>query len=559
MTPASARIGGVVLCCLCGALQVLAQEGRGQPDIKTLVQRQVAIRQTVLDIAKSMEVEGAAEHRVRTVLYALATNEILQAIKLLEQLSSANDQQVIARVAGDILANQDRAIKVLEEILGVVKLLEAQMKKEVAPSKGADMPPELQEKLEELHKKLQEFQKEQKKVIEATTDLAKQPVDNLTPEQEQQLRDLAATEDKWANFFEEKFHDLSKTPVQDKTVASMLKELVEIYSETKVAADALRQKAMEIATPAEEGGAELAKSLETNIEKWLPDYAERIKWQMEEPLQDYQVPMAELPKELEDLVGDLLEEEEDLMSDAEDATSSWADSMDKAAGWDALDGPISNMSAKGVTGNHLPNKSEIGGRSGEGRTGKASGEFVEESASGKGGRRTPTRLTPDPFEKGVVNDQSQEPATGATGGGKISGVGAEGLEGPIPPQMKQRLEALAGRQAELRNRAERIQLGFQVLNYPTESIARTVQIMKALEDDLRSGRYQHIARRRDVLLRNLQDAHTLTRGEVRVHRDYNLGLPAALQEEIIDAMGEPTPPGYEHLLKGYYQALSRTQ
>jgi len=42
-----------------------------------------------------------------------------------------------------------------------------------------------------------------------------------------------------------------------------------------------------------------------------------------------------------------------------------------------------------VTGNRLPNKSEIGGRSGEGRQGKSSGEFVGDEAVGKGGRKTP--------------------------------------------------------------------------------------------------------------------------------------------------------------------------
>lgn len=82
------------------------------------------------------------------------------------------------------------------------------------------------------------------------------------------------------------------------------------------------------------------------------------------------------------------------------------------------------MSAKGVTGNRLPNTNEIGGRSGEGRTGKASGEMVGEEAVGKGGRRTPSRLTPDPYMKGQIKDHSRDPVGGATGGGKESGEGA---------------------------------------------------------------------------------------------------------------------------------------
>ncbi len=70
------------------------------------------------------------------------------------------------------------------------------------------------------------------------------------------------------------------------------------------------------------------------------------------------------------------------------------------------------MNAQGVTGNQLPNTSEIGGGSGEGRTGKSTGEYVEDKAVGKGGRRTPTRLTPEPFQKGQVSDSSGEPGGG---------------------------------------------------------------------------------------------------------------------------------------------------
>ena len=43
------------------------------------------------------------------------------------------------------------------------------------------------------------------------------------------------------------------------------------------------------------------------------------------------------------------------MDEAEDVSSSAIDSLDKGAGWDAIDGPISDNSAKGVTGNRLPN------------------------------------------------------------------------------------------------------------------------------------------------------------------------------------------------------------
>ena len=86
----------------------------------------------------------------------------------------------------------------------------------------------------------------------------------------------------------------------------------------------------------------------TNLEKWLPDPLKRDKWSQEESLsdKDKEAPMAELPGELQDIVGQLKEQEEDLFDEMEDVSSSEIDSLDKGAGWDAVDGPISNNSAR---------------------------------------------------------------------------------------------------------------------------------------------------------------------------------------------------------------------
>ena len=161
----------------------------------------------------------------------------------------------------------------------------------------------------------------------------------------------------------------------------------------------------------------------------------------------------------------------------------WADSLDKGAGWDAADGPISNMSARGVTGNRLPNTSEIGGRSGEGRSGKSSGEFVGDEAVGKGGRKTPSRLTPDPIMKGQIKDHSRDPTGGATGGGKESGEGGEGLEGPgAGPKGPRDHQRLAGKQAALRNKAESIDAQFQVGNFHHTDLKKLVETARPLAE-----------------------------------------------------------------------------
>lgn len=526
--------------------------------IASVKEKQSLIRRETLVVAGEITQADDRATVVKASLYKLTANEMAKAVQIPESLAEEEKEEVLKKGMDEEVSVQTKIIRTLEKILDVLPELSEAPKAEKREDEAFDISETARKKLEELKDALKDFVEEQKKVVEATNDLAKKPVDDFTQEDEQKLADAKATEDKWSKFLKEAHSDLSKLPEQDFSNPSLLDELIEVTSEVEMAKGALEKKATEIATSMEDGGAELAKALTTHIEKWLPDTPDRTKWAMEEPVGDKDIPMAELPKELEDLVGDLMEQQEDLFEDMEDATSSWADSIDKGAGWDAADGPISNMSAQGVTGNQLPNNSEIGGRSGEGRTGKSSGEFVEKTATGKGGRDTPTRLTPDPFEQGEVDDQSKDPSGGSTGGGKVSGAGGLGLEGPTPPDLKKKLEAIGGRQAELRNKAEKIAIEFKIRNYPS-LFDQAVTDMKELESDLKSGRYHNVLRKKSVVLKNLSQTRMFLQGEVEMNRDRSASLPDYLQDEILDAMGGDAPQDYKELLKSYYEALSKTK
>jgi len=334
---------------------------------------------------------------------------------------------------------------------------------------------------------------------------------------------------------------------------------VEIQTEIKMAEDALLKKTADVAVPLEQLAAEMAEEITANLEKWLPDTPDRQRWSQEESLTDLdkEAPMAELPGQLEDLVGELMEEEEDLFDEMEDISSSAADSIDKGAGWDALDGPISNMSAKGATGNRLPNTSEIGGRSGEGRSAKSSGEFVGDEAVGKGGRKTPSRLTPDPYVAGQIKDHSKDPTGGASGGGKESGQGGEGLEGPVPRSPGPReLQRLAGRQAALRNQAEGVDLKFELMNFHHTDLKKLIELMAQIERDLKAGRYQNALRRRKVLLDGLHNVKQYLEGEFQLRQDTTANLPAEVQKEILGSMQDPSPAGWEELNRQYFERLA---
>jgi len=521
---------------------------------------QVAIQHDSANLVKGISQTEREEYlTIKRVLNNLATGDMLQAVQICDRLIKIRAMEEFNHPVPQLVAAQDRIIDMLRKLLDVCRQAQSDVLAEMERRPGDDLPDDVREKLDEARKKLDEFLEQQKKVIEATENLAKTPVDDFTDEEKQALKGLAATEDDWAKFMKDLHSDLSKLPEQDFSNPSMLQELVEIQTEIKMAEDALLKKTADIAVPLEQLGAEMAEEIVTNLEKWLPDTPDRERWSQEESLTDEgkEAPLAELPGELEDLVGELMEEEEDLFDEMEDVSSSAMDSLDKGAGWDVADGPISNMSAKGATGNRLPNTSEIGGRAGEGRSGKSSGEFVGDTAVGKGGRKTPSRLTPDPYMKGQIKDHSTDPTGGATGGGKESGQGGEGLEGPAPGFAGERdMQRLAGKQAALRNKAEGIDVQFQIMNYHHTDLKKMIGVMAQVERDLRAGRYQNAMRQRKVMVDGLRNVKQYLEGEFEVGQDTTSNLPADIQKELLGSMQEGSPMGWEELNRQYFERLN---
>lgn len=522
--------------------------------------RQIDIQKTASALAESISLDGDEERRAtRRTLDALAAGLMLDAVRVCDAMQKLRDRAEFAPAAAELTGAQDKIISALRELLDLARRAESAKLDELNKRSGGDLPDDVKKKLEAARDKLAEFLKQQKKIIEATENLAKTPVDDFSEEQEQLLKKLAAAEDDWANFLKDFHSDMSKLAEQEFSNPSLLKELVEIQTEIKMAADALTKKTADIAVPLEQLGYEMAEEILTNMEKWLPDTPDRERWSQEESPSDAdkEAPMAELPGELEDLIGELMEEEEDLFDEMEDMSSSAADSLDKGAGWDAVDGPISNMSAKGVTGNRLPNTSEMSGRAGEGRSGKSSGEFVGDEAVGKGGRKTPSRLTADPYEKGQIKDHSRDPVGGATGGGKESGQGGEGLEGPQRRSPGAReMQRLAGRQAALRNKAESIDVQMKIMNFHRTDLQKMIEAMAQVERDVAAGRYKNALRQRKVLADGLSGVKQYVEGEFHVRGDTTANLPGDIQKEILGGAADPSPAGWEQMNLDYFRRLS---
>ncbi|KPK65294.1 MAG: hypothetical protein AMK73_03315 [Planctomycetes bacterium SM23_32] len=490
----------------------------------------------------------------------IAAGEVSRAVGLLKDLQGAPDSESIPPRAQEAAQREARVLALLQALLEDPARLLAQILEE---EEGSE---ELSEQLEDLVggeqlakrllKNLEGFAEEQARVIEMSNRLAAKPAEDFTGQDERDLEEIVDTEKEWTRFFQEAATDLSKLPPQDMSLATQAQELLEVYSEVQQAVAEAERKAVEMAVPHEQAAVELAESIETNIEKWLMETKDDQLWSMEDPLEDYEVPITELPGELQDLIGDLVEGEEDMQEQYDDVTSAWFDSLDVGAGWDTMDGPISNMSAKGVTGNRLPNTQEVGGRSGEGRTGRSSGQFVEEEATGKGGRQTPSRLTADPFEAGWVKDTSGEAPTGATGGGKVSGQGAEGFQGPSPPPLQQKLNRMAIQQGEILDNARRLEYGLKKYRHPRGKLPEAIELMEAQKTALEAGDVSLFGRQQRVVLSNLRELKELSEKQKQLLRDRTALLPKQLREEIASGQGERVPEQYRQMVENYFRALS---
>ncbi len=521
-----------------------------------LHKRQQAIHDRIV-LSASLASELAEKKKIKKGLSdGIAELKLARSEPLIRQIPVTIGLDDAPRQAGlnDIVLKQGALIAALQQILGRVssdKALAA-LKEQQTDAENQDQ--KLFDKLQKLKNDLSAFKDEQRKILDQTESIDKKPPEDWTDAEEKLLGDLAAKQQAFAKFFRAAFNDLSKLENQDFSNSAMADELVEMIEELQKAGAALEKKHIEIATVNEELLGEQAESIESNLERWLADAKDYIKWNGEEGGVNPDVPLQDLPDELTDIIGELIDDVAD-MEDVEDSSNSSLSSFDKGIGWGSGDGNMDDMSAKGVTGNSMPNNNEVGGRSGEGRSGKSSGQFVEKEATGKGGRDTPTRLVQSPFEKGTVKDTSKDPQGGATGGGKQSGLGGEGLRGITPDQKPDVQQRLPGKQAELKQKAEALMRELNVRNLPTGDLEEAVNKMELIQKYRAAGQGLQVKQVQSELASTLKDARAVMQAGVAGGAEKSKALSRKIAA-VRHTGNEPTPAGYEESVDAYFRALA---
>ncbi|MBP5319409.1 MAG: hypothetical protein J6334_00355 [Kiritimatiellae bacterium] len=487
-----------------------------------------------------------------TELHARHAFPLLKRIGTMKGIAAGEPMR---KALNTVLLDQGRIIAMLRQILGEVdQARERDVQRQDALARE-EQDQKLIEKLTLLQKEMADFSEDQKRILDKLEAIDKKAPEDWTEEEEKLLGDLAARQQEWAKFFQAAFNDLSKIENQDFSNSAMADEFIELIEELQKSGAALEKRHIEIATVNEELMGQQAESITANLERWLADAKDFIKWNGEEAGITPDVPLQDLPEELTDIIGELIDNAEE-MEDVEDSTNSSLSAFDDGIGWGVSDGNMDSMAARGITGNVLPNNNEVGGRSGEGRSGKSRGQFVEKEAHGKGGRDTPTRLVQSPFEKGTVKDFSKDPQGGATGGGKQSGVGGEGLRGITPDQKTDTQQRLPGQQAEMKQKAEALMRELTVRNLPTGDLEAAIQAMEMIQKYRSTGQGLQLRQVQSELVSRLKDTRTVLTADRAANTAERQAAGKRAAAVRHHETGEKTPNGYEESVDAYFRRLA---
>lgn len=540
----------------------LQSENRAQTaaavSFETLVVRETLIRTKTLALSRSMTRDALPIATMIEALEELYAGLMADGIRLLE---AGRDTKEAARAA----TLRDASLPVQDQIIDRLKALLARLerndqarqalKKLEKTDKAAHVA--TVEALSGLANDLKGLVADEKELADKFEKLPKKPVDEANEEALEAMTDLDELEQKYGEWAKGKVDEMTKLPTGFVDDFGMREDVNRIFEEIEKAAS--RPKAEKVEVALEDLGAGLATKMLEDLEVWMLDTPDAAQWVLEEPLNNgpLKIPEMPLPDALEDMMGDLLQEADEFDREADDITSAWGDNLNQA-GWGVSDGPISSFSAKGKTGNDLPNNMELSGRSGDGRRGKSSGQMVGDTSRALQGRKTPARVGNERYEPGKLKQEQPQDPNGATGGGKKAGAGRRGLQGGTPPDFVKDMERLSEKQAAVRERAEQVAQKLEASGVNTTRLKGSIELMQSSEADLRDLRYEDAAAKRRIALSQLQGALAKPDRATAVEVSRARELPPEMREELLQSADEGYPEGYESLLQSYFKALSQS-
>ncbi len=298
------------------------------------------------------------------------------------------------------------------------------------------------------------------------------------------------------------------------------------------------------------------------MEHWLankPDDTKRNIENFDQAEVQSAIPKIGMPEELQDLIGDLLEEQEELADKTDDSLTNQGDA-NPAVGWEIAEGETVSYSAAGKSGNRKPDHKDQDGRSQVGRAGMADGEVMAKSGRiNEGDDEIDKRRTKDSSQSGDIEEEGHAEAK-ATGGGKNSGFsdqkGMAGTEADARRQSKVQQSNEQTRQADLAKLADTVYAKAQLsgLKIPPGFNSARENMKRAAE----AGRAGLIAQMREFQDRAIQDLvksqTSLDAGFSEETMGAELGAYRS-PDAAVASNPDEAPAEYRELVSDYFKAI----
>ncbi len=535
----------------------LQRQNRGetasQSPAPPLVQRQGLIVRQTLRIADVMQQAAFPAPSIIDELRDLAADPMAKAVSSLEGYRDATEPAAGRKLADASLPIQDEILRRLEALqlrLDRDEQMQRALKK--LEKEDPQTAKQVNAKLDKLAKDLDNFLTEMKDLDEKYEKMPKREQPEAKAEDAAALADADHRLDRWKKWTKGTIDDLAKLPHDLGTRSGLTENLTSIFEEIE---KKQRGAATEVATAAGDNSKASAETVLEDLEVWNSDRGDSTRFAMEDHPEGRTAAVdTPIPENLQDVVGDLIEDIDEFDEEADDATAT--SGLNGQAGWDIGDGPISSFGAVGKTGNQLPNDSEITGRSGSGRRGKSTGRSVDDETNAMEGRPTPARTTNEPYEEGNMKSKKQLDPHGSTGGGKKTGGGEHGLQGGTRPDYAREAERLEKLQKEMREKTQQVAKITQAGGRSSPRMQQAVELMDEAVKDTVDHRYQDAARKRKTAIGNLKAEQSQISEAVNLSLRKAVHLPADMRQQIGAAAGQALPEGYEDLVGEYYKALS---
>lgn len=269
-----------------------------------------------------------------------------------------------------------------------------------------------------------------------------------------------------------------------------------------------------------------------------------------------------MPEELQDIVGDLLESEEEQMEKADDSVTNQGDA-NVDAGWGISEGEFVDYNASGKSGNDRPDHKDQDGRSQVGRQGMSDGEVMARSGKvNEGDKNLDKRRTQDSNQSGDVEEEGHSDAV-ATGGGKNSGYsqnrGMEGGEGSTRRDTKVTASEGATTRSQLTRNAEAAYAQAQLNNLKTYDLKRYIQFSRQIQMlEKQNASPAMIAELHKKAVKALTATYSSLENGVAAG---DMGAVSATEsdEEGVAASPDEAPAEYREMVSDYFKAIGEMQ